>query len=124
MFDIDASSTIHLTRGDVAVIEFTPTSTSEEGYLFKPDDVVRFKVFEKKRVDAVVLTKDVNVTSECSSVEFYLTSSDTRIGEPINKPVDYWYEVEINPDTTPQTPICYDKEGPKIFRLYPEGGNV
>lgn len=43
----------------------------------------------------------------------------------VNKPTDFWYEVELNPDTAPQTIIGYDKEtGAKIFRLYPEGGDM
>lgn len=35
--------------------------------------------------------------------------------------MDYWYEVELNPETEAQTIIGYDEDGPKIFRLYPEG---
>ena len=122
MFEIDTNKTIHLTRGDVAVIEFAPVSDSEEPYMLKADDIVRFKVFEKKQCDVVVLQKDIVVADECPAVEFQLDSVDTRIGGLISRPVDYWYEIEINPNTIPQTPICYDKDGPKIFRLYPEGG--
>ena len=54
-------------------------------------------------------------------VTISLSSTDTRIGEIINKPVDYWYEIELNPDTTPQTIIGYDADGPKILKLFPEG---
>jgi hypothetical protein len=68
----------------------------------------------------VVLVVDTEVTEEAELVEIELTSEDTRIGEVISKPVDYWYEVELNPDTKPQTIIGYDKDGAKVFKLYPE----
>jgi hypothetical protein len=50
-----------------------------------------------------------------------LSKEDTKIGKKVNKPVDYWYEVELNPDTYPQTIVGYDEDGAKIFKLYPEG---
>ena len=123
MFDLKEDQSIHITRGDFAVIEFTPKTKSGEPYTFKADDIVRFTVTEKGRCESVVLAKEVLITEECPSVEFYLTSSDTRIGDHINRPKDYWYEININPDTMSVTPIGYDTEGPKIFRLYPEGGD-
>jgi hypothetical protein len=76
---------------------------------------------EKKNCDNVVLQKDVLVESEMSTVDVNLERSDTKLGNIIDKPVDYWYEIELNPDTTPQTIIGYDSDGPKIFRLFPEG---
>lgn len=129
MFEIDSEKTIHLTRGDVAVIEVGANTIVPDGneainsakHSFQPTDVVRFSVIEKGKYDVVVLSKDIIVQSETTSVDISLDSSDTKIGEPINKPKDYHYEIELNPDTLPQTIIGYDKAGPKIFRLYPEG---
>ena len=57
-------------------------------------------------------------------VEIYLTEEDTKIGEVISKPKDYWYEVELNPDEEPQTIIGYDEDGAKIFKLFPEGDDI
>ena len=54
----------------------------------------------------------------------YLSKTDTKIGEVINKPTDYWYEVEVNPHTNPQTIIGYGEEGAAIFKLFPEGDEV
>lgn len=76
---------------------------------------------QKKGCDVVVLQKDITVEHESASVDILLTSYETRIGSIINKPIDYWYEVELNPETEAQTIIGYDEDGPKIFRLYPEG---
>lgn len=114
---------IYITRGDIATLEISANLTEDEAYTFKVGDVVRFKVFEKKNHSSVVLSKDLLIESETALAAIYLHSSDTRIGPVIDKPVNYWYEVEINPDTAPQTIIGYDTNGPKIFRLFPEGGD-
>ena len=123
MFTITANSAIHLTRGDIAVIEISANTEKNEPYMFQVGDTVRFKVFVKKQCDDVVLQKDVVVDEESLTVDIPLEKDDTKIGGIINKPADYWYEVELNPDTTPQTIVGYDSDGPKIFRLFPEGGD-
>jgi len=122
MFLINNDKSIYLTRGDVAVIDITVSTPDNTEYIFSTGDVVRFQVFEKGRPDVVVLTKEVNISSETSVVSISLEHKDTKIGELISKPKDYWYEIELNPDTRPQTIIGYDNNGPRIFRLFPEGG--
>lgn len=121
MFTINADKSIYLTRGDIAVIEVFAANAGNTLHTFKTGDIIRLDVFEKNRHDSIVLRKDVVVESEVSSVDISLHSSDTRIGETINKPKDYWYEIQLNPDTMQQTLIGYDNAGPKIFRLFPEG---
>lgn len=120
MFVINEDLSIDITRGD-AVVFSVGAKIGEENYKFQPGDVVRFSVFGKKDCSNVVLQKDVAVAEETEAVEVVLTGEDTKIGETISKPVDYWYEVELNPDTNPQTIIGYDKNGAKVFKLYPEG---
>lgn len=122
MFRIDGDCTIHITRGDIGVIEVTANAPDGEQHIFMPSDVVRLRVYVRKQHDNVVLVKDVRVGSETRTVDIALESADTKLGELINKPTDYWYEVELNPETAPQTIVGYDENGPKIFRLYPEGG--
>ena len=121
MFTVNSDLSIYLTRGDAIAIKISANLSEEEQYTFKIGDVVRFKVFEKNRCNNVVLTKVINVEQETTYVDVCLSSEDTKIGDLINKPKDYWYEVEVNPNTSPQTIIGYDVHGPKIFRLYPEG---
>ena len=121
MFVILDDKTICLTRGDIAHIDVTAQTQDGSNYAFKSGDVVRLQVFERKNCANVVLSKSVEVTEQTESVQILLTRNDTRIGDVINKPVDYWYEVELNPETSPQTIIGYDESGEKIFRLYPEG---
>ena len=95
-----------------------------EVYTFRPGDVVRLKVFGKKNCANVVLQKSVKVTEETTQVGIFLDGNDTKFGDVISKPTDYWYEIELNPDTKPQTIIGYDEEGAKIFKLFPEGKDV
>lgn len=124
MFVINEDKSIYLTRGDVAFFSISAKTEADEAYKFQPGDVVRFKVVEKKACDNVVLSKDFGIEAETEEAEIYLSEEDTKIGEIISKPIDYWYEVELNPFTEPQTIIGYDEEGAKIFRLYPEGAGV
>lgn len=120
MLKINDDKSIYITRGDAGV--FTVTAT-EDGtpHTFVEGDVVRFKVFEKKGCDCVVLQKDFPVEAATESVQIWLTGEDTKIGELISKPKDYWYEVELNPETVPQTIVGYDEDGAKVLKLFPEG---
>ena len=119
MFKINDDMTIECTRGDVAAFT-VGANVGGSPYTFRDGDVVRFSVFGKKDCSEVVLRKDTKVTASTSAVEIELSGEDTRIGEVISKPVDYWYEVELNPETYPQTIIGYDQGGAKVFKLYPE----
>lgn len=121
MFVIDKETKqINLTRGNIASINVDATIDGAE-YTFQPGDVVRFKVFKAKECGCVELQKDVTVSEETKIVNISLTGTETKIGELVNKPTKYWYEIELNPDVNPQTIIGYDMDGEKVFMLYPEG---
>lgn len=115
---------INLTRGDCAVIGVNALDKEGNPYTFQKDDIVRFKVFKAKDCNCVELQKDVIITEIADVAKIHLTKEDTKIGDLINKPTDYWYEIELNPDTEPQTIIGYDLDGEKIFKLYPEGADI
>lgn len=129
MFKIDPiTKQISLTRGDSATINLSASIDGNTNYEFKTGEVVRFKVFKKKECENLILVKDTIVEEDTTNVDISLTKEDTKIGEIINKAVDYWYEVELNPDTNPQTIIGYEvdeknKELCKIFKLLPEGSD-
>ena len=123
MFVINDDMSIYLTRGDAAAFNVSATKDNLE-YTFQPDDVVRFKVFEKKNCEEVVLKKDFKVTEPTALVEIFLEREETRFGDVISKPTDYWYEVELNPDGYAQTIIGYDEDGAKVLKLFPEGGVI
>lgn len=122
MFKIDSDKTIHITRGDIGSISIGAKIEGTD-YEFQQGDVVRFKVFKAKDCGCVVLQKDVIVEETGQEIIISLQSDETKIDEVISVPTNYWYEVEYNPDTAPQTIIGYDEEGAKIFRLYPEGSD-
>lgn len=119
MFKIEGT-TIHLTRGDVALIEVKAKSGDGSDYTFQKDDLVRLNVFKYKDCGCVVLTKETKAEIETTNLDISLTSEDTTIEELINKPKTYWYEIVLNPDTNEQTIVGYDENGPKEFILYPE----
>ena len=124
MFRIDKDDmSIYATRGDIVFFEVT---AEDDGvpYQFKPGDVVRIKVFGKKDAENVVLRKDFPVVEAAGNVEIFLSKEDMKIGDVISKNKDYWYEVVLNDDTMPQTIIGNDDDGAKIFRLFPEGGDL
>lgn len=123
MFQIDEDLTIYITRGDTAFFSVTAESNGEL-YKFKKGDVVRMKVFAKKDCTNVAFQKDFPVLEECERVNILLTEEETKVGDVISKPKDYWYEVELNPYTNPQTIIGYDEDGAKIFKLFPEGRDL
>lgn len=115
MFKIEENK-IHLTRGDCCTI-----SLNVEDYTFKAGDVVTFSIYNKRGLDMQpIFQKSITVEQEADSIDLELTSSDTKIGDIKNYPIDYWYEVELNDN---QTLIGYDEEGAKILKLYPEGAD-
>ena len=123
MFTLNEDLSISATRGDIV---FFSVSAEDDGkpYVFQPGDVLRIKVYGKKDAEAVELQKDFPVTAATEAVEIFLTEDDTKIGEVISKPKDYWYEVELNPGENPQTIIGYDEDGAKVFKLFPEGDDI
>ena len=124
MFVIEEDKSMHLTRGDSVIIDVSARISEEEIYTFAKNDVVNFNVMQKGKCNVIVLKKTVVVEQDTETVTFELTKEDTKIGESINKPKEYWYEIELNTETDPKTIIGYDVKGPKLFTLYPEGGDA
>lgn len=123
MFIVNNDNSIYVTRGDRVCFGVTKEDNGAPS-TFKAGDVVRIKVFAKKNCENVVLQKDFPVAVETEQVEIVLEKHETKIGEIISKPTDYWYEIELNPFTEPQTIVGYDEDGAKIFKLFPEGEDL
>lgn len=123
MFVVHEDMTIYATRGDVVYFQ-AEKKVGESKYLFQPQDIVRIKVYEKKNCSKVVLVKDFVVEEESTSVNIFLEKNEMKFGEIISKPKDYWYELELNPDTFPDTFVGYNEDGPALFKLFPEGKDV
>lgn len=125
MFVINDDMSISVTRGDVLFFSVSAEYKDGTPFQFKAGDILRMRVFERKGCDNVVLLKNFVITEAGESFDIFLSGSDTKIGEIISKPVNYWYEIELNPDTNPQTIIGYDDDGgAKVFRLLPEGKDI
>lgn len=106
--------TIEITRGDRIGFYF-----SIKDYTFKIGDRIEFRVYEKKGLNKQPLINKVFIVDEeTDKVNITLTGDDTKIGDINNKPIIYWYEIELNNDNTV---IGYDEDGPKELILYPEG---
>lgn len=120
MFVINDDLSIYATRGDTV---FFTVMAEDNGntYFFEAGDVLRMKIFRKKDANTVVLEKLFPVTARTDRFVILLTEEDTKFGDVISKPTDYWYEIELNPFANPQTIIGYDEDGAKVFRLFPEG---
>lgn len=123
MFQVNDDMSIYVTRGDMVYLRITAENDGA-AYTFEPGEVLRFKVFGKKDAESVVLQKDFPVTESTSFVDIILDGEDTKIGEVISKPRDYWYEVELNPFDEPMTIIGYDEDGAKVLKLFPEGADI
>ena len=123
MYKIEGT-TIKLTRGDIASLGITAQNEDGTDYVFQSGEVVRFKVFERKNHNSIKIQKDIIVAEETTIVQIDLDKNETKLDEIINKSKEYWYEIELNPDTAPQTIIGYDDDGAKLFILYPEGSDI
>lgn len=110
MFKI-VGKTIHCTRGDRGTFRLNSNVP------FKIGEKIKFSIVERKNFSNVVLEKELIVDEESNEFYITLTSEDTTIGNIINKPKIYWYEIEYNDD---QTIVGYDEDGAKEFILYPE----
>ena len=124
MFQVNEDNSIYVTRGDAVYLKVTAEDNGE-AYTFEAGEVLEIKVYGKKACEDVVLQKRFAVAENTQEVEIVLTEEDTKIGELINKPRDYWYSVTLNPDDNyPQTIIGYGEDGAAVFRLFPEGGEI
>ena len=116
---------IEVTRGNILPLLVDALDESGRLYQFKEDDVLRFTIMQAKNVDNVFLQKDFTIDEVATQKEIVITADEMKIGELKSKPVIYWYEIELNPDTpNTQTIVGYTKdEGPATLTLTPEGGD-
>lgn len=97
MLKIDGRNII-ITRGDVLPITITAQNEIDEtNYEFQIDDVIRFKILQKDKMENVLLQKDFIITEPGEEQEIVIPEGDMKIGELKSKPEDFWYEIEINP---------------------------
>lgn len=112
---------IRINRGDRLLIAFS-IDNGDDKYTFKNGDKIKFSVYRKKELDKPpVLQKEFTPTVGSDSVDIDISSENMKIGEMTNKPIEYWYEIELNGE---ETIIGYDSDGAKRLILYPEGADL
>lgn len=114
--------TISLTRGDSGTLDVT-AKDGDGLYAFKEGDKVVLRVSEAKDAGSSILEVYGFISEEDNTLaQIALNETHTKFGDPISKPVDYWYEISLENSGGTQTLIGYDEDGPKILRLFPEIG--
>lgn len=113
---------IKLNRGDTLNINLTIKKEDGTDYSFEEGDKITFSLYNKGKLnEKAVLLKEVQATPGTTSINIYCNNEETKIGELINKPIDYWYEIELNNEFTI---LGYDDEGAKLLKLFPEGSKI
>ena len=119
MLIIDGT-TIKASRGDDITILFSCEDKNGEIYTFTEGETIQFRIFDKDGYKKEpLLYKEYLIDEDKTIVEINLTSAETTIGEPINNPKTYWYEISINEINTI---IGYEND-PALFVLLPARGN-
>lgn len=121
MLTIDTNKTISFNRGDKVEFTFNADDSDGNAYTFLTTDVITLNVIKpKKYTDGVVFTKDFEITVEGTNQTISLIATDTKAMCPmINEPLTLWYEIVLNDE---ETLVGYDDDGPKLMKIYPEGG--
>lgn len=131
-------TTIKINRGDKLLFGFSipiktePTADEEKTkeveepkyYEFKVGDVLTFGVYKRKAMsEKALLLKDFKVEKDgTTEIVMEFDPEEMKIGDLINKPTQYWYEIQLNRE---QTVLGYDDiTGAKILELYPEGSDI
>lgn len=116
MFE-EEENVIKVIRGNKATI-----SVEIQDFSFNAEDKVFFKVFETSGLGKTpLINKEINVEEGKSNFDINLSGAETLIGEVINEPKEYWYEIDLNNDLSL---LSYDDDGPKILILYPKGAVI
>ena len=113
---------IKINRGNALPLKLVIPISHTENYVFQVGDEVMFGIYKSRGMsDSALLLKTYTIEEETEEFEFTISAEEMKIGELINKPTDYWYEIELNGE---QTVLGYDEDGAKIITLYPEGSEV
>lgn len=108
---IDKNYTIEHTRGDKGTLRLKSSASP-----FKIGDILTFSIVTKGNYSDVVFQKEFKIEEETMEFHLTFTNEEMRIGEPINDKVTYYYEIDLNDDTT----LIGSRKTHKLFILYPE----
>ena len=116
------TKTISVNRGDQGQsFDFSIPIDDGSFYTFQVGDVIMFGVYNRNKLNEdAVLLKEYTIDEAKTKATLNFDKDDFVIGDLINKPVTYWYEIQLNNNTI----IGYDEDGAKEFILYPEGSDI
>lgn len=87
---------------------------------FNQNDEIKFNIYELKGYTKnQLVSKTIPVAQETDSVIINLSTTDTSLGEQINAPLPFWYDITLN---GVNTIVGYNEYGAKEFILYPAKG--
>lgn len=113
---------ILINRGDTLPIKLVVPISHTENYEFQVGDKIQFGIYKSRGMnDSALLLKEYTIQEATEEFSFTIPASEMKFGELINKPTDYWYEINLNGE---QTILGYDMDGAKIITLYPEGSEI
>ena len=111
---------IHINRGNRLLFDYSIDNNGSD-YVFEEDDIVTFSVYRKLEMDdEPVVNKNFAPEVGTTMVSIDIPNEEMRIGEPINQPEEYWYQIRLNEDVV----SGYNSSGPKKLILYPEGKRI
>lgn len=122
MTSVDSKTNqIYTTRGDDLSLDFK-ISTELGEYTFEPGDVVRIGIYRERKMNQdAVLIKEFKIEESTPICHILISGEDMKLGNLINMPKNYWYEIILNDDLTV---VGYSKKSPAILTLLPEGSDV
>lgn len=109
---IDEKNTITHNRGSKGSVRLINNNGG-----FKKGTTFKFSIVKKGNYEDVVFQKEFEATEDCNEFFLTFTSKEMRFYEPISKEKEFYYEIDMNDDTTL---IGYDENKDKKFILYPE----
>lgn len=116
---------IQINRGDSTTLKISAKDSNGDPYEFKVGEKIKFAITERKNEENVIFSKTITVDTAGYNVNIPISSEDTKIGEIINKPITYWYEISVlTLNNEIQTIIGYDDTGAKEFILNPEAAEA
>jgi len=116
---------IETIRGDMLPLSITLEDVLDAPESFKKDDVIRFLVFDKKDVDNIHINKDFTIEEDTDELYIEIPAETMEFGEISSKPIEYGYELKLNPDKpTRVTIVGFIKDvGFPILTLLPGSGD-
>lgn len=118
MHEIDTkTNTIYVTRGESMNLPFKIKS-----YTFSIGDIIKLKIYGEMGLNYEPLKVIKYEVKEITDIIYIpLTNSDTSSFPLSNKPITYWYEIDLN---SKDVVLGYDLKGPKKIIIYPKGMEI